>query len=89
MGWLIFEKEHQHYNRVQFQFFEMIHSDWLENDSSMAPVAQESEMVELNWEQLEEIQGGGWWTRVRNQVTRTVKNYFEAGGIIPILFFTF
>jgi len=41
----------------------MIHSDWLENDSSMAPVAQESEMVELNWEQLEAMQGGWWGNR--------------------------
>jgi len=36
----------------------MILSNQLENDSTMAPVAQEAEVIELNLEQLEGIQGG-------------------------------
>jgi hypothetical protein len=36
----------------------MIHPNRLENDSIMAPVAQEAEIIELNWEELGGIQGG-------------------------------
>jgi hypothetical protein len=39
----------------------MIHPNRLENESIMAPVAQEPEIIELNWEQLEGIQGGEAW----------------------------
>jgi hypothetical protein len=42
----------------------MIHSNRLESDSTMAPVAQEAEIIELNWEQLEGIQGGKWFRKI-------------------------
>ena len=58
---LISEKELLQNHRVQFQFIEMIHPNRLENDSIMAPVAQEAEIIELSLEQLEGIQGGGEW----------------------------
>lgn len=58
---LISEKELRQNHRVQFQFIEMIHPNRLENDSIMAPVAQEADIIELSLEQLEGIQGGRWW----------------------------
>jgi len=36
----------------------MIHPNRLENDSIMAPVSEEAEIIELNWQQLEGSQGG-------------------------------
>ena len=39
----------------------------------MAPVPQEVEITELNWEQLEGIQGGGWLKKVR----KIAKNVFK------------
>ena len=57
---LISEKELRQNHRVQFQFIEMIHPNRLENDSIMAPVAQEAEIIELDREQLDGIQGGCW-----------------------------
>jgi hypothetical protein len=41
----------------------MIHPNRLENDSILAPVAQEVGITELSLEELEAIQGGGWFTR--------------------------
>ena len=45
----------------------------LGNDFIMAPVPQEVEIIELNWEQLEGIQGGGWFKKVR----KIAKNVFK------------
>jgi len=39
----------------------MIHPNRLENDSIMAPVAQEAGIIELSLEQLEGIQGGNFY----------------------------
>jgi hypothetical protein len=39
----------------------------------MAPVPQEAEIVELNWEQLEGIQGGGWFKKAK----KIVKNFLK------------
>jgi hypothetical protein len=61
---LISEKELRQNHRVQFQFIEMIHPNRLENDSIMAPVAQEAETIELSLEQLEGIQGGGRFRQI-------------------------
>ena len=60
---LISEKELRQNHRVQFQFIEMIHPNRLENDSIMAPVAQEAEIIELSLEELEGIQGGRWFKK--------------------------
>jgi hypothetical protein len=51
----------------------MIHPNRLENDSIMAPVVQEAGIVELNWEQLEGIQGGGWFKKVRKIAKNILK----------------
>jgi hypothetical protein len=39
----------------------------------MAPVVQEAGIVELNWEQLEGIQGGGWFKKVRKIAKNILK----------------
>jgi hypothetical protein len=78
MDLLISEKELRQNHRVQFQFIEMIHPNRLENDSIMAPVAQEAEIIELNWEQLSGIQGGGWLRRkVIRTIVKFVRNIFD------------
>ena len=75
---LISEKELRQNHRVQFQVIEMIHPNRLENDSIMAPVAQEAEIIELNWEQLSGIQGGGWLRRkVIRTIVKFVRNIFD------------
>jgi len=42
----------------------MIHPNRLENDSIIAPVVQEAGIVELSLEELEGIQGGGWFKKL-------------------------
>jgi len=58
----------------------MIHPNRLENDSIMAPVAQEAGIIELSLEELEGIQGGGWWFWAR--LIHSIYSMFawEAGG---------
>jgi hypothetical protein len=51
----------------------MAHSNQTINDFSMAPVPQEVEIIELNWEQLEGIQGGGWFKKAK----KIIKNIFK------------
>ena len=62
----------------------MIHPNRLENDSIMAPVAQEAEIIELNWEQLEGIQGGGWLKKTFNKIKAAIKKYFDGGGTVTL-----
>ena len=51
----------------------MIHPNRLENDSIMAPVAQEAEIIELSLEELEGIQGGGFFLfRIIIKVVRKI-----------------
>ena len=66
----------------------MIHPNRLENDSIMAPVAQEAEIIELSWEQLEGIQGGGWWFWAR--LIHSIRSVFawEAGANGPAVYET-
>jgi hypothetical protein len=66
----------------------MIHPNRLENDSIMAPVAQEAEIIELSWEQLEGIHGGGWWFWAR--LIHSIRSVFawEAGANGPAVYET-
>jgi hypothetical protein len=77
---LISEKELRQNHRVQFQFIEMIHPNRLENDSIMAPVAQEADIIELSLEQLEGIQGGRGWRWFFGHVTNFFTQIAEAIG---------
>jgi hypothetical protein len=58
----------------------MIHPNRLENDSIMAPVAQEADIIELSWEELGGIQGGRWWRRFFRNVTNFFTQLAEAIG---------
>jgi hypothetical protein len=62
----------------------MTHSNQLRNDFNMAPVPQEVEIVELNWEQLEGIQGGGWLKKTFNRIKTAIKKYFDGGGTVTV-----
>jgi hypothetical protein len=61
----------------------MIHPNRLENDSIMAPVAQEAEIIELSWEQLDGMQGGWWGNRFISHICRVWHNNVDGklGGI--------
>ena len=74
MSWLIFEKKFRQTYQVQFQFIEMIDLNRLESDSLMAPVTQEHEFLELSLEELEGIQGGGWFKKVKKIVKKIAKS---------------
>jgi len=52
----------------------MSRSNQLGNDFIMAPVPQEVELIELNWEQLEGIQGGGWFKKAK----KIVRDFFKS-----------
>jgi hypothetical protein len=56
----------------------MIHPNRLENDSIMAPVAQEAGIIELSLEQLEGIQGGRGWRWFFGLVTNFCTQFAEA-----------
>jgi hypothetical protein len=62
----------------------MSRSNQLGNDFIMAPVPQEVEVIELNWEQLEEIQGGGWLKKTFNKIKAAIKKYFDDGGTVTL-----
>ena len=62
----------------------MTHSNQLRNDFNMAPVPQEVEIVELNWEQLEGIQGGGWLKITFNKIKTAIKKYIDGGGTVTV-----
>ena len=80
---LISEKELRQNHRVQFQFIEMIHPNRNEIDSIMALDAQEAEIIELDWEQLDGIQGGWWGNRFISHICRVWHNNIDdkLGGI--------
>ena len=59
----------------------MIDFNRLENDSIMAPVAQDHEFLELSLEELEGIQGGGWFKKVK-KIAKNIVN--KLGGSIRI-----
>jgi hypothetical protein len=84
IGWLIHGKESRHNYLVLSQILEMAHSNQTINDFSMAPVPQEVEIVELNWEQLEGIQGGGWLKKTFNKIKTAIKKYFDRGGTVTV-----
>jgi hypothetical protein len=54
----------------------MMHPNLLENDSIMAPVAQEAGIIELSLEELEGIQGGGGILRVLRFLAFVVNKVF-------------
>jgi hypothetical protein len=62
----------------------MIHPNRLENNFIIAPDAQQAEIIELNWEQLEEIQGGGWLKKTFNKIKAAIKKYFDDGGTVTL-----
>jgi hypothetical protein len=67
----------------------MIHPNRLEDDSIMAPVAQEAEIIELNWQQLEGIQGGGWLKKAFKKIKAAIKKYFDGGGTVTVYYTDF
>jgi hypothetical protein len=49
-----------------------------QSNTLLAPVGQEGGTIELSWEQLEVIQGGGWFRRkVIRAVVKFVRNIFD------------
>jgi len=50
----------------------------------MAPVPQKVEIVELNWQQLEGMQGGGWLKITFNKIKTAIKKYIDGGGTVTV-----
>jgi hypothetical protein len=68
----------------------MIHPNRLENDSIIAPVVQEAGIVELSLEELEGIQGGGWFKKLfRPVVAVAVVAWSLATGTPPPIVWPF
>ena len=74
ISWLIFDIELQQNYDVKFQLIVMIHPNRLENNFIIAPDAQQAEIIELDWEQLEGIQGGSWLSKSLRKLEKWLKS---------------